>query len=60
MADAVARDLRIPATTRRMRRPRSFVHRKSMVAFLFALPLDLDRRLSGDLSRASLDRIWRR
>src|SRR5436853_3115329 len=40
MADAVARDLRIPATTRRAR-GRPLVARKSMVAFLFALPLIL-------------------
>src|SRR5438067_12928963 len=40
MADAVARDLRIPATTRRAR-GRPLVNRKSMVAFLFALPLIL-------------------
>src|SRR6059058_1384416 len=40
MADAVARDLRIPATTRRAR-GRPLIARKSMVAFLFALPLIL-------------------
>jgi multiple sugar transport system permease protein len=41
MADAVARDLRIPATTRRMGGRRPLINRKSMVAFLFALPLIL-------------------
>jgi multiple sugar transport system permease protein len=40
MADAVARDLRIPATTRRLG-GRALVNRKSMIAFLFALPLIL-------------------
>jgi len=38
MADAVARDLRIPVTRRRTS-ARSLVQRKSVVAFLFALPL---------------------
>src|SRR5882724_2014400 len=41
MADAVARDLRIPATTRRVGGRRPLINRKSMVAFLFALPLIL-------------------
>src|SRR5260370_4124710 len=40
MADAVARDLRIPAASRRVGR-RPLVNRKSMVAFFFALPLIL-------------------
>src|SRR5438552_15702665 len=38
MADAVARDLQIPASRRRPR-GRALVQRKSIVAFLFALPL---------------------
>src|SRR6184192_4643164 len=38
MADAVARDLRIPVVRRRPR-ARVLVQRKSLVAFLFALPL---------------------
>src|SRR5947207_15580324 len=41
MADAVARDLRIPATTRRVGGHRPLINRKSMVAFFFALPLIL-------------------
>src|SRR5258707_9927697 len=40
MADAVARDLRMPAASRRVGR-RPLVNRKSMVAFFFALPLIL-------------------
>src|ERR1700726_1094516 len=40
MADAVARDLRMPAARTRVGR-RPLVNRKSMVAFLFALPLIL-------------------
>src|SRR5207302_127683 len=38
MADAVARDLQIPASRRRPR-GRALAQRKSIVAFLFALPL---------------------
>ena len=38
MADAVARDLQIPVSRRRPR-ARVLVQRKSLVAFLFALPL---------------------
>src|SRR5437868_13155980 len=38
MADAVARDLRIPVSRRRPR-GRVLVQRKSLIAFLFALPL---------------------
>src|SRR5947208_11305047 len=38
MADAVARDLRIPVVRRRVG-ARALVSRKSMIAFLFALPL---------------------
>ena len=40
MADAVARDLRLPAVGRRLS-ARALVRRKSVVAFLFALPLIL-------------------
>src|SRR5437763_3130959 len=40
MADAVARDLRLPAVGRRLS-ARVLVRRKSMIAFLFALPLIL-------------------
>src|ERR1700719_3950319 len=40
MADAIVRDLQIPAARRRVGR-RPLVNRKSMVAFLFALPLIL-------------------
>src|SRR5437879_7190502 len=40
MADAVARDLRLPAAGRRVS-ARVLVRRKSMIAFLFALPLIL-------------------
>src|SRR5438067_13190877 len=38
MADAVARDLQIPVSRRRSR-GRVLVQRKSLIAFLFALPL---------------------
>src|SRR5438309_6484923 len=40
MADAVARDLRLPAAGRRVT-ARALVRRKSMIAFFFALPLIL-------------------
>src|SRR5215469_17977594 len=39
MADVVARDLRLPLAGRRRVRARAFVNRKSIIAFLFALPL---------------------